>query len=393
MNAADSLQLVNQAFSRSDNKLGLDLLRKYCVANTKDTEQLYRLAVIEEQIGVEENALTAYFQCINSAKSFMRAYLYVGYLFQQKGQLEKALALYSLGNDQDARLSFLHYDENMSYETRLRSHTANIALRTHFTNLHERTVDKGSKSSKIAGAVWPQTHNTEVNYLFEQQQPHLFYIPELSAKAVYDSNSFDWCKSVEDNFSDLTDEFTDLLALIYSEGAPYIDGSFKDKGFKLLAGSANWSALNLYKNGVANNSLLQLIPKTAKILEKLPLYNLDNNPFEVFFSLLKAGQHITPHYGQSNHTLTVHLPIIVPKGGYLTVAGQKIPWQKGKLIVFDDSFEHEAINPSDEDRVVLIFSIWHPDLSNAEKQDVLASFQTRSDWLASRNQHLDCDSS
>lgn len=108
----------------------------------------------------------------------------------------------------------------------------------------------------------------------------------------------------------------------------------------------------------------------------------------MFFSLLKAGQHIQPHFGQSNHSLTVHLPIIVPKGGYLTVANEIRAWQKGKVIIFDDSYIHEAINPSEEDRVVMIFSIWHPDLSIEEQRSILASFQARSQWLEARSQHL-----
>ena len=130
------------------------------------------------------------------------------------------------------------------------------------------------------------------------------------------------------------------------------------------------------------------MPKTAKILAGIPLYKVDGKPFEVFFSLLKAGQHIQPHFGQSNHSLTVHLPIIVPKGGYLTVANEIRAWQKGKVIIFDDSFVHEAINPSEEDRVVMIFSIWHPDLSIEEQRSILASFQARSQWLEARSQHL-----
>lgn len=39
---------------------------------------------------------------------------------------------------------------------------------------------------------------------------------------------------------------------------------------------------------------------------------------------------------------------------------------EGKCIVFDDSFEHEAVNNSDQPRVVLIVDIWHPDLSDEE---------------------------
>ncbi len=391
MSAAKLLQQVDQAFASQNNQQGLQLLREYIATNAKDTEQLYRLAVIEEQIGLAENAAKAYLACIKNDQRFIKAYLYGGYFFQQCGQMAQALALYSLGNDLDARLSLLHQSESSSYETRLRSYSANIALRAHFTKLHALSVENGEGSAKIASAVWPQTHNKAVNYLTRQQQPHLFYIPELTAKGIHDSDSFTWCHLLEASFDDLTSEFAELLGLIKHKGVPYLDNSYQGKGFESLVGSKNWTALNLYKDGIANTSLLSLMPKTTKLLQALPLYKVDNNPFEVFFSLLKAGQHIAPHFGQSNHSLTVHLPIIVPKGGYLTVAGEKITWQKGKVIVFDDSFEHEAINPSEEDRVVLIFSIWHPELSSAEQQDILTSFRNRTEWLKNRHQSLVSD--
>jgi len=391
MTKVSLLQQVDQAFAKLNNQKGLQLLREYIANNAQDTEQGYRLAVIEEQIGLTENATNGYLACINKDKNFMKAYLYGGYLFQQLGKMEQALALYSFGNDLDARLSLLHKSENLSYETRLRSYTANMALREHFTKLHSLSVKNGEGSAKIANAIWPQTHKNVVNYLTTHQQPHLFYIPSLTAKPIHDSNSFDWCPLLEEGFNNLSDELSGLLALINDKGAPYLDDSYQDKGFESLAGSKNWTALNLYKDGVANSNLLSLIPKTLQILQKLPLYKIDNNPFEVFFSLLKAGQHITPHFGQSNHSLTVHLPIIVPKGGYLTVAGEKISWQKGRVIIFDDSFVHEAINPSEEDRVVLIFSIWHPDLSVAEQQDIITSFRARAEWLKNRSDYLTCD--
>ena len=261
------------------------------------------------------------------------------------------------------------------------------------TNLHWQSVENSNKSIKIAKAVWPKTHLEKVKYLESRQRPHLFYIPNLSAQPIYDNNNFEWCMVVENAFEELTSEFSELFSLIDTMGEPYLDNSFKSRGFELLAGSMNWSALSLFKDGMKNDRLAGLMPKTLAMLNKLPLYRIDENPFEVFFSLLKAGQHITPHFGQSNHSLTVHLPIVVPKGGYLTVANQKRYWQKGNPIVFDDSFEHEAINPSNEDRIVLIFSIWHPDLSIEEQQDILASFKTRKLWLESRNQYIDWESS
>ena len=88
-----------------------------------------------------------------------------------------------------------------------------------------------------------------------------------------------------------------------------------------------------------------------------------------FFSVLSPGTRVTPHYGPTNKKLRIHLPLIVPPDGkaWLRVADDVVVLEKGKVVIFDDSHEHEAANdhPS-QPRVVLVMDIWHPDLSNEE---------------------------
>ena len=50
-------------------------------------------------------------------------------------------------------------------------------------------------------------------------------------------------------------------------------------------------------------------------------------------------------------------------------------WEVGKALIFDDTIEHEAWNDSKEDRLVLIFDIWRPELSEAERAAVTAMFE------------------
>jgi aspartate beta-hydroxylase len=51
----------------------------------------------------------------------------------------------------------------------------------------------------------------------------------------------------------------------------------------------------------------------------------------------------------------------------LRVGGETHAWREGRCVTFDDSFEHEAWNRSDRDRVVLILDSWNPDLSEVER--------------------------
>lgn len=66
--------------------------------------------------------------------------------------------------------------------------------------------------------------------------------------------------------------------------------------------------------------------------------------------------------------LRCHFPLFVPEECYLRVAGDPRPWVEGEMIIFDDSYEHEAANLSpDKERVILLMDIWHPDLIDEEK--------------------------
>ncbi|HEV8408169.1 MAG TPA: aspartyl/asparaginyl beta-hydroxylase domain-containing protein, partial [Sphingomicrobium sp.] len=49
-------------------------------------------------------------------------------------------------------------------------------------------------------------------------------------------------------------------------------------------------------------------------------------------------------------------------------------WEEGKLLIFDDSMEHEAKNPSQELRIILLFDIWRPELTMEERSAMSAVF-------------------
>ena len=50
-------------------------------------------------------------------------------------------------------------------------------------------------------------------------------------------------------------------------------------------------------------------------------------------------------------------------------------WVPGKVWLFDDTVEHEAWNNSNEDRILLIFEVWKPGLSDSEKDFVTRLLQ------------------
>jgi aspartyl/asparaginyl beta-hydroxylase (cupin superfamily) len=97
-----------------------------------------------------------------------------------------------------------------------------------------------------------------------------------------------------------------------------------------------------------------LCPNTAEILNKIPgLLSAD-------FSYLPAHTKIKPHKGFTKMVIRVHLGLVIPNDCGIRVGDETKKWQEGKLIIFDDSFEHEAWNNSDKDRFVLMLDIANP---------------------------------
>jgi aspartate beta-hydroxylase len=100
---------------------------------------------------------------------------------------------------------------------------------------------------------------------------------------------------------------------------------------------------------------------TCGLLEQVP------RAYEhAFFSALTPGTHIIKHHGPTNKKLRIHLPLAGVSGSRMRVADSVHEAEEGKVLVFDDSFEHEAWHDGAETRFVLIFDIWHPDLSDEE---------------------------
>lgn len=103
------------------------------------------------------------------------------------------------------------------------------------------------------------------------------------------------------------------------------------------------------------------LPQTMAFLHSIP-----GLADAAFFSCLVPGTHLKAHEAEDNVRLNVHLGLDIPRGCGISVANQPRIWPEDQLLCFDPSFTHEAWNFGTSDRYVLLFTIWHPDLTNAE---------------------------
>jgi aspartyl/asparaginyl beta-hydroxylase (cupin superfamily) len=108
------------------------------------------------------------------------------------------------------------------------------------------------------------------------------------------------------------------------------------------------------------------------VLESAPQPDQPGRTPSAMFSLLKPKTAIPAHVGVSNVRVVTHLALIVPEACAFRVGNEMRQWVPGEAWVFDDTIEHEARNDSDKLRVVLIFDVWHPHLTPAERALITA---------------------
>jgi aspartyl/asparaginyl beta-hydroxylase (cupin superfamily) len=212
------------------------------------------------------------------------------------------------------------------------------------------------------------------------QQPTDFYFPGLAQTPFFDTAAFDWVAAVEAETDAIRAELDGLRAAHARDFRPYIHGdpNRASRVGHALADDPDWSALFLCENGVRSEAAIEACPRTWAAMQAVPFPAIANSP-TVMFSLLRPGARIMPHTGMFNTRLVCHLPLIIPPGCRFRVGNEVRAWQPGRLMIFDDSIEHEAWNDSDEDRVVLIFDIWRPDLTAQERSELAALFAGKLD--------------
>lgn len=205
-------------------------------------------------------------------------------------------------------------------------------------------------------------------------QPTHFHFPELAEREFHPRSLFPWIETVEEATETIAGELAAVMAAERAELVPYIN--YEDHRpldqWRDLNRNADWTAIHLWKNGERIEANARYCPATMALLESVPQPQVGGAGPNAMFSLLAPHTRIPPHVGVSNARLVCHLPLVVPEGCWFRVGAGTRFWQRGEVFVFDDTIEHEAMNPSDQLRIVFIFDVWHPDLSVVERDAVRA---------------------
>ncbi len=205
-------------------------------------------------------------------------------------------------------------------------------------------------------------------------QPSFMYFPYLPGFEFYDRGEFPWLDAIEAATDDIRAELIQVLAGGQAELEPYVSISgAPEPRWRELNNSRRWGVFYLWKAGAEVAENMARCPKTTQLLrDHWPRCDLKGTAPTAVFSILDAKTRIPPHVGVNNARLIVHLPLIVPPGCGFRVGGETRGWDPGRAFVFDDTIEHEAWNDSPDPRAVLIFDIWNPYVTQAEREMVSA---------------------
>jgi aspartate beta-hydroxylase len=218
------------------------------------------------------------------------------------------------------------------------------------------------------------------------QQPSMLHFPRLPAIQFYDRREFPWLPHLEAAAEVIRDELVVVLRDDTDQMRPYVshpDGAPISQWAELNH-SPRWSAFFLWEDGKRIDAHCARCPRTAAVLETIPMMDCAGYAPTVLFSILSPHTHIPPHSSVTNARLVVHLPLIAPAQCRFRVGNESREWNFGEAWVFDDTIEHEAWNDSDQLRAIMMIDIWNPYLTKAERELVTVLLNVEREWYGSR---------
>lgn len=170
---------------------------------------------------------------------------------------------------------------------------------------------------------------------------------------LYDPAQFPWIAELESHWEEIRTEAA--AALEDLEKVPPLATISPDH--RRIAPAGRWRSYFLVGYGYRLDANCAACPRTTELISKIPGLNT------AFFSVLVPGTHIPAHTGVTKAFLTCHLGIQVPRERgkcRMRVADDWVEWEEGRALIFDDVFQHEVHNDTDETRIILLIQFRRP---------------------------------
>ena len=342
-----------------------DLAQRAVELGLDDTTVWGVIALANRDLTDYENAQLAADRAIERDPRNARAYIVKADAFHAQGNMKAAAAFYR----QALIINPLHPEmvqeirvEFLRAQTRVQE--LQQAFADHMIQEVQPLLDDAKSTPRMQAAVDLLLGKRKQYY---PQPRHIMY-PGLPIHEFYPRDPFPWLNALEAKTESILEELNGLVSS-GSEFNAYLESNTERPAFDShgMADNDDWGALYLWRNGEPVPENQALCPVTTEAMKTLPLVFSGQRCPNILFSRLRPGAKIPPHNGMINTRLIGHLPLIVPDDCGFRVGNTVRTWNVGEAFLFDDTIEHEAWNDSTEDRFVLIFEVWRPELTDAEQ--------------------------
>lgn len=170
---------------------------------------------------------------------------------------------------------------------------------------------------------------------------------------ILNTHDFPWLRYLEDSAALIQQEADQLLRNI--DAVPPMNELSPDH--RIVAADGGWRSFFLVGYRYRLEANCARCPETMKALGHVP------GLVTALFSILEPGMHVRRHEGVSKAILVAHLGLRVPKDNqrcWMEVETTPVHWHEGASFVFDDTYEHEVWNDTDEYRVILLMQFVRP---------------------------------
>ncbi|XP_065758717.1 aspartyl/asparaginyl beta-hydroxylase isoform X3 [Muntiacus reevesi] len=211
-------------------------------------------------------------------------------------------------------------------------------------------------------------------YELGHQRGHFASVWQRSLYNVQGLKAQPWWTAKETGYTELVKSLERNWKLIRDEGLAAMD---KTQGLFLpedenLREKGDWSQFTLWQQGRKNENACKGAPKTCSLLDKFP-ETTGCRRGQIKYSIMHPGTHVWPHTGPTNCRLRMHLGLVIPKEGCkIRCANETRSWEEGKVLIFDDSFEHEVWQDAASFRLIFIVDVWHPELTPHQRRSLPA---------------------
>ena len=198
-------------------------------------------------------------------------------------------------------------------------------------------------------------HKNIYNFISSNSIPKIY--PNISQKSIWTNEFENVMQPILKNYNTILLEIKNSLK--YNNLYLPIGKHYGDEEIK------KWKSCNIIKDRSVLNNMNLYFPNTIKLINNLELFY-----GWLFVSILEPNAYIPKHRGRYNHKLTCHLGIEGLDNCKFIIDNKIIKWEKGKFFVFNDFSYHEVKHEGKENRIVLIFDFFHPELSKKEIKQI-----------------------